>query len=292
MCLCLLIVHYLQNDFTWLILLLLLREKYSISFAGSFMCSNLFFRFVNIGFFKATQPSGQMVSSLQKPLAEHSSAVSPVRLRVIDSREQVTWARPSSPNIVNSVCGDAVLGCRQWYCAHYSEFPRIIDVNCLVWGQRDFCLLRVPQRSPKRWNDGPTHAFQRHSRQQQALPLGCPLSNHLRIRYTVRQTTHRRELISLFILGYDQQHLEDLLSYFLCARHRVAHVFVDGLLTASHTRKVTWLEAPIGPLLFCQDIETVNKERVNYFAKTHLFWWSSATKNRPKNPGYAFSDAY
>jgi len=34
-----------------LMLLLLLRKKYSSSFAGSCMCSNLFLRFVNIGFF-------------------------------------------------------------------------------------------------------------------------------------------------------------------------------------------------------------------------------------------------
>jgi len=65
------------------------------------------------------------------------------------------------------------------------------------------------------------------------------------------------EIISLFIFGCDQQHLEDLLSDFKCTGHRVAHVFVDGLPTASHTRKVTWLEAPIGPLLFCQDIDFI-----------------------------------
>ena len=38
----------------WLMLLLLLRNKWSSSFAGSSMCSKLFFRFVNISFFLAS----------------------------------------------------------------------------------------------------------------------------------------------------------------------------------------------------------------------------------------------
>jgi len=53
------------------------------------------------------------------------------------------------------------------------------------------------------------------------------------------------------LLGCDQQNLENFLSDFKWAGHRLAHVFADGWSTASHKRKMTLMEAPTGTLLFC-----------------------------------------
>ena len=52
------------------------------------------------------------------------------------------------------------------------------------------------------------------------------------------------------ILGCDQQNLENFLPDFKWSGHRLAHVFADGLTTASHKRQRTLLEAPTGTILF------------------------------------------
>jgi len=58
------------------------------------------------------------------------------------------------------------------------------------------------------------------------------------------------EIISLSILGCDQQNMEKNLSDFKWAGCRLAHIFADGWSTGSHKRKRTLLEAPTGTLLF------------------------------------------
>ena len=55
---------------------------------------------------------------------------------------------------------------------------------------------------------------------------------------------------TLFILGCDQQNLENFLSDFKWSRHRLVHVFTDGSSTVSPKHKMTLLEAPTGTLLF------------------------------------------
>jgi len=64
------------------------------------------------------------------------------------------------------------------------------------------------------------------------------------------QVPQHHEIIPLSILGCDQQNLENFLSDFKWAGHRLAHVFADGWSTASHKRKMTLMEAPTGTLLF------------------------------------------
>ena len=52
--------------------------------------------------------------------------------------------------------------------------------------------------------------------------------------------------------------MENILSDFKWAGHRLAHIFADGWSTGSHKRKVTLLEAPTGTFLFYYtDIHTL-----------------------------------
>jgi len=55
------------------------------------------------------------------------------------------------------------------------------------------------------------------------------------------QVPQHHEIIPLSILGSDQQNLEKILPDFKWAGHRLAHVFADGWLTASHKRILTLL---------------------------------------------------
>jgi len=64
------------------------------------------------------------------------------------------------------------------------------------------------------------------------------------------QVLQHHKIIPLSMVGSDQQNLEKIVSDFIWAGHRLAHVFVDGWSTASHKHKMMLLEAPTGTLLF------------------------------------------
>jgi len=61
---------------------------------------------------------------------------------------------------------------------------------------------------------------------------------------------HSLRNYTLSILDYDQENLEYFLSDFKWSGHSLAYLFADDSSTASHKRKMTFLDAPTGTLLF------------------------------------------
>jgi len=90
-----------KNCTDWLMLLLLLRKKESSSFAGSSVCSNLFLRFVNIGFFYThltAKPTSKQctVYGFQPPIASKPGS-SPLERYGLNKSTSQPWSEATCP---------------------------------------------------------------------------------------------------------------------------------------------------------------------------------------------------